>query len=168
MPIIKWFRSHRRSSTTTCSAIEDEATRTSATETSSTKHKTKRTKPETQRSRRSHSHGSGLRAMIGLGGSTQHELDAAAAVAAEEEEQRRISYQSKTRRRFTIHGLSYQHQHSDADWSRNSSPAGSPLSMYAGSSPRHPHSHRRSSRTQQMTPLTPDSHPSIIFIDCPP
>ncbi|KAG6944733.1 hypothetical protein JG688_00016937 [Phytophthora aleatoria] len=164
---LKWFRSHRRSST---SSTED------ATETSNTKQKTKTTK---QRSRRSHSQGHGLRSMIGLGGSTQQELVAAAAIAAEEE-QRRISYQTKNRRRFTIHGLSYQHKHNEeAGWSCNSTPAGSPLPMYASTSPRHVHSrhsgfsssrvpHGRSPRTEQMLPLTPDSHPSIIFIDCPP
>ncbi|KAF1786725.1 hypothetical protein GQ600_15800 [Phytophthora cactorum] len=91
-----------------------------------------------------------------------------------------ISYQTKNRRRFTIHGLSYQHKHNEeAGWSCNSTPAGSPLPMYASTSPRHVHSrhfgfsssrvpHGRSPRTEQMLPLTPDSHPSIIFIDCPP
>ncbi|ETK84256.1 hypothetical protein F441_08302 [Phytophthora nicotianae CJ01A1] len=169
MPL-KWFRSHRRRST---GNTEDEATRPS-TETPNTKQKTK------QRSRRSHSHGHGLRSMIGLSGSMQHELDAAAAIAAEE--QRRISYQTKTRRRFTIHGLSYQPKHNEeAGWSCNSTPAGSPQPMHASTSPRHVHSrvshfgftstrisHTRSPQKEQMIPLTPDSHPSIIFIDCPP
>ncbi|KAG7381084.1 hypothetical protein PHYPSEUDO_006459 [Phytophthora pseudosyringae] len=171
MPL-KWFRSHRRSST---SSTEDEATR-SSTETPHTKQKAKRSKAAaTQRSRRSHSQGSGLRAMIGLGGSMQHELDAAAAVAAEE--QRRISYQAKTRRRFTVHGLSYHAKHNEeAGRSCSSTPAGSPLPMHAPMSPSPRHfgfgssrvPHGRSPRAQQMSALTPDSHPSIIFIDCPP
>ncbi|KAE8909766.1 hypothetical protein PF005_g7920 [Phytophthora fragariae] len=166
MPL-KWFRNHRRSSTS--SASEDEATR-SSTETSTIKQKAKRNKSAvTQRSRRSHSHGSGLRAMFGLGGSTQVELDAAAAVAAEEE-QRRISYQTKTRRRFTIHGLSYHHKpsHEEAGWSCHTTPAGSPEPM----SPSYAHARHFglvSGRGQQMIPHTSEAaHPSIIFIDCPP
>ncbi|POM79093.1 Hypothetical protein PHPALM_3311 [Phytophthora palmivora] len=120
---LKWFRSHRRSST-------DEAIR-SSTETMAPKQKTKRNKSVTLRSRRSHSHGSGLRAMVGL----------------------------------------------DEERSCNTTPAGSPLPMYA-TSPGHTHSkhfglasgrisHGRSPHTQQI-PLSPNSHPSIIFIDCPP
>ncbi|KAL3656631.1 hypothetical protein V7S43_018536 [Phytophthora oleae] len=163
MPL-KWFRSNRRSST------EDEATRLS-TETATTKQKAKRSKTVSQRSRRSHSQGSNLRARIDLDGSMQHELDAAAVVA--EEEQRRISYQTKTRRRFTIHGLSYHHkQNEEAEWSCNSTPVGSPVPMYASASPSHAHSRHFGrmphNRSPQTLPLTPDSHPSIIFIDCPP
>ncbi|KAI9994515.1 hypothetical protein PInf_011150 [Phytophthora infestans] len=170
MPL-KWFRSHRRSST---SSTEDEAT-WSTTETSTTKQKTKHAKLW---SRRSHSQGHGLRFTVGLGGSAQHQLDAAAAVAAEE--QRRISYQTKTRRRFTIHGLSYQPKHSEAARrSCNSTPTGSPQPVHTSTSPRHVHSrhfgfgssrdpHGRSPQTEHTFPLTPDSHPSIIFIDCPP
>lgn len=163
MPL-KWFRSNRRGST------EDEPTRLSTEATITTKQKPKRTKTLSQRSRRSHSHGSNLRAMIGLDGSVQHELDAATAVA--EEEQRRISYQTKTRRRFTIHGLAYYHKHKEeAVWSCNSTPVGSPLPMYASMSPSHSHSRHYGGmniRSPQTFPLTPDSHPSIIFIDCPP
>ncbi|OWZ08347.1 hypothetical protein PHMEG_00019129 [Phytophthora megakarya] len=168
MPL-KWFRSHRRSA-------EDEATRLS-TETMVPKQKTKRNKSVSQRSRRSHSHGSGLRAMIGLGGSMQNELDVAAAIA---EEERRMSYQTKSHRRFTIHGLTYHHKHNEEEeWSCNTTPAGSPLPMCASMSPCLSHSrhyglgtgrmtHGRSSHTHPMTPLSPNSHPSIIFIDCPP
>ncbi|KAK1938854.1 hypothetical protein P3T76_008929 [Phytophthora citrophthora] len=160
MPL-KWFRSNRRNSN------EDEATRLS-TETVTTKQKSKRIKALSQRSRRSHSHGSNLRAMIGLDGSMQHELDAATAVA--EEEQRRISYQTKTRRRFTIHALTSYHKHNEEEvWSCNSTPVGSPVPMYASASPSHSHSRRMPhTRSPHTFPLTPDSHPSIIFIDCPP
>ncbi|KAG6608875.1 uncharacterized protein IUM83_12940 [Phytophthora cinnamomi] len=168
MPL-KWFRNHRRSS-----ASEDEAIRSSA-ETSTSKQKSKRNKSVmTQRSHRSHSHGSGLRAMFGLGGPTQLELDAAAAVAAEEE-QRRISYQAKARRRFTIHGLPYHHKPSidEAVWSCHTTPAGSPHhTMYGEVSPDHAHMRHfafASGRGQQVVPHTAEAaHPSIIFIDCPP
>ncbi|EGZ23102.1 hypothetical protein PHYSODRAFT_353805 [Phytophthora sojae] len=162
MPL-KWFRNHRSSS----ASSEDEATR-SSTETAATKQKTRRNKSAvTQRSRRSHSHGSGLRAMFGLGGSAQRELDAAAAVA---EEQRRISYQTKNRRRFTIHGISHPSNMEAAGWSCHTTPAGSPQPM----SPSYEHLRHfglASGRGQQMIPRASSSeaaHPSIIFIDCPP
>ncbi|GMF41342.1 unnamed protein product [Phytophthora fragariaefolia] len=171
MPL-KWFQTHRRSSS--AGTLEDGVTR-SSTETMTTKQKSKRNKSVvTQRSNRSHSHGSGLRAMIGLGRSTQHELDVAAAVEDAVEDQRRISYQTKTRRRFTIHGLSYHNKPSseEAGWSCHTTPAGSPHSMYGAVTPNHAHTRHfglASGRGQQMIPATLETaHPSIIFIDCPP
>ncbi|CAI5702037.1 hypothetical protein KXD40_009115 [Peronospora effusa] len=166
MPL-KWFRSHRQSST---SSIEDEAIY-SATKTSKIKQKFKRSK--SQRFYRPHSEGPGLRAMIGLGRSMQHELDMSSAIAAEEE-QRRISYQTKTHRRFTTHGFSTHHKQSDTK-----SPAGSPLPLSKSVSPRYANSwhhglsssrlvHGRSPRTLPTKSITLDGHPSIIFIDCPP
>ncbi|CAH0479590.1 unnamed protein product [Peronospora belbahrii] len=170
MPL-KWFRSHRDSSSIN---TEDEITR-SSTEATSTKPKTKRSKSMTHRSRRSRSQGPGLRAMIGMGRSMQYELDMSTAVAAEEE-QRRILYQTKNHRRFTIHGISTHHKHSDAGSSCNSTPAGSPMPPTTPSHARAWHYglgsnrtlHGRSPRTPLKNSLTSDSHPSIIFIDCPP
>ncbi|CAI5747532.1 unnamed protein product [Peronospora destructor] len=166
MPL-KWFRSHRHSST---SNTEDEATY-SSTKCSKTKQRTKRSK--SQRSCRPLSEGLGLRAMIGLGHLMQYELDMSSAIAAEEE-QRRISYQTKTRRRFTVHGFSTSHRQSDGN-----SPAGSPLPQSKSISRSHTNSwhhglgssrmvNGRSPRTQPTNSITRDGHPSIIFIDCPP
>ncbi|CEG47086.1 uncharacterized protein PHALS_03742 [Plasmopara halstedii] len=161
MPI-EWFRSHRR-----CVHIDTEDEDTwSPTAFSVTQQKPHQT---TQRNHDIHSKSHSLRSIIGLGGSAQLESDA--------EKRRRKLYQTKTHRRFTIHGLSYEHA-DKAKSSMNARPTGSLLPMDVSASPRHEnllrnHFHLNSTRvrsppTQQMLPNSRESHPSIIFIDCPP
>ncbi|CEG47078.1 uncharacterized protein PHALS_14960 [Plasmopara halstedii] len=138
----------------------------------------RKTKRSRFRSGRSYSQGHGLRSLVALCGIRQHKYDAAVNCVAENQSNTLI--QNKNRRRFTIHGLSYYHNHiEEAGWSFDSTPAGSPLTMYTSNSPSHASSRRfsfssirksldRSPRTLQMVPDSLDSNPSIFFIDCPP
>ncbi|KAI9910582.1 hypothetical protein PsorP6_010405 [Peronosclerospora sorghi] len=126
-----------------------------------------------KRAHRSHSQGSGLRAIIGL---ASVEREVAAARAVEEDEHRRLVYQSKTRRRFTVHGTAMPPPHA---LKHVDAPAGSPPPRLGAVSPTYASRkhygmsssrlvHGRSPRVPLMQSPGPDFHPSIIFIDCPP
>ncbi|TDH74156.1 hypothetical protein CCR75_007556 [Bremia lactucae] len=152
MPL-KWFRGHCNSE------IEESRSTThiptSKSTTSATKH----------RFRRSRSHGHGLHSVISSSTQEVHST----------ETQRRLLYQSKTSRRFTIHGISYHSKHTpEAGWSCTSETSQSTTSSPPGLT-RMIKSHfvKNSSRTAPCqspprTQMTLDSNPSIIFIDCPP
>uniref|UniRef100_A0AAV1TIL7 Uncharacterized protein n=1 Tax=Peronospora matthiolae TaxID=2874970 RepID=A0AAV1TIL7_9STRA len=162
MPL-KWFRPHHQCSFPT--TIEDDETILSSTTVVNPKGKWG--KSDAQRSRRSHSHGPGLRALMGLAGPTMSmDLNA----AATEEDQRRILYQTKTRRRFTVHGFSSHSKQKDLE--RSCSTAFSGPSQLTSTSLDRTHSSRNvHTRSPQLPPMStprPTSHPSIIFIDCPP
>ncbi|RLN80563.1 hypothetical protein BBJ28_00025457 [Nothophytophthora sp. Chile5] len=180
---MKWLRWHHRSS---ANNTDYEAMRTPVEKAQppTRKQKQKRDKATSQRESRAHSDSSTLHTMrsrIALGGATQFELAASAAVAAEEEQQRSRRNMTKSRRRYTIHGIRHD-EDDDTEWSGNSTPAGSPSPMFASTSPSHfqrsrsrqfglvskKKTHGWSPRAEQMTPQTPEPHPSIIFIDCPP
>ncbi|ETI40316.1 hypothetical protein F441_14150 [Phytophthora nicotianae CJ01A1] len=145
MPLAKWFRSNQRGSTEDGDIHPLVETGNAKTNTNST----------AQRSIRSRSLGSSLR--VTRDASAEEELQCT---------------RCKSRRRFTIDGLTYRHKHGEDGWSCNDVARGSMLLEDSTTLTTQTHLggfKLHFGRTQLMAiPFPPKTHPSIIFIDCPP